>query len=1214
MKLLKLTIENIHSLYGKTEIDFQEGALSETGLFAITGDTGAGKSTILDAITIVLFRQIARNGADVRDSLSRGTANGMVELLFEGKDNKKYKSVWSVRRARNNVAGELQNQQVELSYAETGEILASQIREFDRMIPEVLGLSFEQFKRTVLLAQGDFATFFKANDNERAEILEKLTQTEIFRQLSIKCYYYTKGLNDELDLLKAQNSSISILDEEQLTQLNAELDALNSDSRTKESDAKAVREQLVRVGNISALEKDINTGETELSALTASQNEKQSLFKKAEEQNAARPAFELWDRIKESLSSKDELTKSLQAYTEDEELFGIRQKELDKTLEEKQKNYKSAQENQETKAPLLQVALGLSSDLSRIKSEGKEISDQKTELERRLGQLESDILNIDLELTKKLNSKQEIENKLSQNLDIKTISGLLQSLKIKQATYGRIETSLEEKAKSISNLEVQNLSKNKSLTTSKNELEKKTAKIDTERVLLQTAEAEKSLLLNDQTLISLKEEKDSLSQSLSALPSWKEKIVYASSREQELSEKRGKCEKIAEELQQIHVSIEEKQAQVERASETFHDKQKIRDLNAKVRFYEEDRKNLKDGDPCPLCGSEKHQVHLVVDSGDLDKVESDYQKADKELKLRQDELGALKDQALKLNTSLEEKQQQLSDLEEQIPPIRKNATDAELWLNKLRTKYQIEPNHEEEYLNEKLGEAADLLLKIEEKEATIDSLLQSIQEAEQGRNPLQVQIAELETDIRANGERLAEEQKAEISLKSEIASLENELKGLAEAQGMVWSPDLVTELEKSITEIEDLQNQLNGLSESINESNSSKSKTLQEIDFNKKQIKEKENDRAKKLEEYTAVQEKRRAILPDDKNPEQELNILENDKKSALDLKDQAQTAVNLNKENIIQIQTKIESIKNRIEDAEKDTQRLEIELNNLLKNLNLNEVYVKSETRLSDLELKNLLKEKQGLETALSVKMEMLQSKKEKLQAEKDKGFIEKSEETLSAELNLIENSLNEINQKIGGINQTLASNNEAIKNAESLIKKIEEKQKEYNQWNALNIYIGSASGDKFVKVAQWFTLAHLTKLANKQLKQLTDRYLLSNNTDQSKLDLWVTDTYQSDAIRSVSSLSGGESFLVSLAMALGLSQMASGQTKIDSLFIDEGFGTLDSNTLEIALNSLERLQNQGKTIGIISHVPQLKERISTQIQVVKKGRGRSVVEIKQG
>jgi exonuclease SbcC len=172
--------------------------------------------------------------------------------------------------------------------------------------------------------------------------------------------------------------------------------------------------------------------------------------------------------------------------------------------------------------------------------------------------------------------------------------------------------------------------------------------------------------------------------------------------------------------------------------------------------------------------------------------------------------------------------------------------------------------------------------------------------------------------------------------------------------------------------------------------------------------------------------------------------------------------------------------------------------------------------------------------------------------------------------------------------------------------IKNIEAGKKECARWDDLHQLIGSADGKKFRNFAQELTFEMMTTHANRQLQKMTDRYLLIGDSSQP-LELNVIDNYQAGEIRSTKNLSGGESFIVSLALALGLSQMASRNVRVDSLFLDEGFGTLDEDALETALETLAGLRRDGKLIGVISHIAALKERIGTRIQVIPETGGRS-------
>ncbi|MDU0354045.1 SbcC/MukB-like Walker B domain-containing protein [Paraglaciecola aquimarina] len=201
-------------------------------------------------------------------------------------------------------------------------------------------------------------------------------------------------------------------------------------------------------------------------------------------------------------------------------------------------------------------------------------------------------------------------------------------------------------------------------------------------------------------------------------------------------------------------------------------------------------------------------------------------------------------------------------------------------------------------------------------------------------------------------------------------------------------------------------------------------------------------------------------------------------------------------------------------------------------------------------------------------------------------------------------------IAERRGGISSQLAADQQESARQQSVLQQIEQQKQDYDQLSYLHGLIGSASGDKFRRFAQGLTLDNLVYLANKQLDRIHGRYLLKRK-DEDGLALSVLDTWQGDVERDTKTLSGGESFLVSLALALALSDLVSHKTSIDSLFLDEGFGTLDAETLDIALDALDNLNASGKMIGVISHIEAMKERIPTQLRVTKKsGLGVSELE----
>ncbi|MHB9096673.1 MAG: SbcC/MukB-like Walker B domain-containing protein, partial [Syntrophales bacterium] len=245
------------------------------------------------------------------------------------------------------------------------------------------------------------------------------------------------------------------------------------------------------------------------------------------------------------------------------------------------------------------------------------------------------------------------------------------------------------------------------------------------------------------------------------------------------------------------------------------------------------------------------------------------------------------------------------------------------------------------------------------------------------------------------------------------------------------------------------------------------------------------------------------------------------------------------------------------------------------------------------------LLKERMELDTRRKDKADALAGEREKI-------LTDQSAETLAEKVRADDAELKQLGQDIGGIHQILSGNEQQKGSQQERLKAIDLQKKECSRWDDLHQLIGSADGKKFRNFAQGLTFEMMTRHANRRLREMTDRYLLIRDEEQP-LELNVIDNYQAGEVRSTKNLSGGESFIVSLALALGLSQMASRNVRVDSLFLDEGFGTLDEDALETALETLAGLRQDGKLIGVISHVAALKERIGARIEVIPGTGGKS-------
>lgn len=314
----------------------------------------------------------------------------------------------------------------------------------------------------------------------------------------------------------------------------------------------------------------------------------------------------------------------------------------------------------------------------------------------------------------------------------------------------------------------------------------------------------------------------------------------------------------------------------------------------------------------------------------------------------------------------------------------------------------------------------------------------------------------------------------------------------------------------------------------------------------------------------------------------------------------------------IITIQQTIQQLYVEIQAKQATLKVLQNELLNGLQTLGFVSVEDAQKHLLSTEQSKNLRDEQEKLRTRITVLQSELKSKKAEFELKQQDDNPSLSLEELLALNQLLQEQRKAVTDEVRMLHVKIQVQNTHRQEILALEEEIAFLEKSNLKWELLNRYIGDAEGKKFSTFAQGLTLARLIALSNRRLAELSDRYLLDKPSELEDDELMVIDQYMGNERRSVKTLSGGETFMVSLSLALALSDLASKNVKLESLFIDEGFGTLDPETLDLALGTLEKLQQEGqKNIGIISHVESIKERISTQIRLERNNRGFSKIEV---
>ena len=634
-------------------------------------------------------------------------------------------------------------------------------------------------------------------------------------------------------------------------------------------------------------------------------------------------------------------------------------------------------------------------------------------------------------------------------------------------------------------------------------------------------------------------------------------------------------------------------------------------LLSRIRDLEEERKRLEDGQPCPLCGATEHpyaEGNVPV----LNEAEAELQKTKDEFKKVSHHLNKLEADRVKTAAEIQHTEKELAEKQAALDADEKQWADA-----LLRLKIEVSPDEREEKIREeiagvqaKIAETTGIVALVEEKgrqEKSAQTALEKTRKTfDEAGKALQEARHNLETAGRDH-ERLSKDCAvlAEETEKARTAALADvESFGISrislDSLDALWQ-DLTgrkdawqaKEAEKTTQE-----KQINELKAGI-EKHQALLRSLEE------DLAARRKDRDGLKGEYESLSASRRELFGEKNADHEEKRLAEEVDKAGKVLENAREDYGKIEKE-ISALKEKIASLQGKTDHRATELAQAEQQWWERIKRTGFENEAEYLSSRLSEEEREILAEKERSLikeKTELDARRK---DRSEALAAEREKNLTDESAETLKENIRAGEADLKQIMVDIGGIRKILSEDEKQREKQKERLKNIDAQKKECSRWDDLHQLIGSADGKKFRNFAQGLTFEMMTAHANRQLRKMTDRYLLIRDAAQP-LELNVIDNYQAGEIRSTKNLSGGESFIVSLALALGLSQMASRNVRVDSLFLDEGFGTLDEDALETALETLAGLRQDGKLIGVISHVTALKERIGTQIQVIPETGGRS-------
>ncbi|PWK40329.1 AAA family ATPase [Pseudomonas sp. OV226] len=1213
MKILAIRLKNLASLAGPFEIDFTAEPLASAGLFAITGPTGAGKSTLLDALCLALFGAVPRlsnaqvsakapdadgeiSTGDPRTLLRRGTGEGYAEVDFVGIDGRRYRARWEANRAREKAGGKLQASRQSLRDIDQDQLLASQKVEFKTQLEAVLGLNFEQFTRAVLLAQSEFSAFLKANDNERSELLEKLTDTALYTQLGRRAFDKTKEAREAHKLLQDQATGVTPLSPEARVELDERFNEAQQQLKTQQAQLKQLELQHTWLKELRQLQDEQQSAAEQLTGAQQHWDGLADQRLKLTRLEQLAPQRHQFARTTELTSQLTPLAAQIQQHIEQQTALNERQAQLEASLSTAQAALVEAQSQHAANAPLLRQAFEEQSTLARLVKETATSADLKQHAEQACAQGQSTIQGL-LEQQQQVAARlQRMAGELEQSVHLAPLSDAWNAYRDRLQQLMLIGNRLNKGQAELTALEQNATRASEELTAQKQQLE----------VLYKEAGAEPEAVAEQiQLLGTLLQDNRKQLRAFEELTRLWASQQDLDKRSAELHQRQLTAQQARDRLTQDGVKAKNELAVAEQTLSVTRELLERQRL-ARSASVEELRGQLQDDQPCPVCGSADHPYHqpeaLLQSLGRHD--ESEQANAQKAVDLLKEKLTDLRGEVgglIAQQKELLQQQEQLVTQQQGLTPsleahslsaqlLAQDAVKRDAWLAQQNSQLNQSITQDEQ------RQAA--LLTLQQDAARLQQQLRNAESASQQATQ---HLVNQQRELSSDRQRLDEELTAFSTLlpADTLQALRNE------------PAATFMQLDRQIAQrLEQLDQQRDELSEQQQ----------------RQQTLEKEQDRQlTRVQQLDATQQQFNALAEQQQACQRKLSQLLGEHRSAEHWLEQLDKAVEQARHAQTSASQELQSVLTRL-----------VQLAAELKAQQDRSLALEAENRelagkIADWRAQHPELDDAGLETLLSVDDQQVSELREHLQhsekaieqakvrvQERDQRLLNHQAqhngnldaEQLATALTDVQNLFAASEHRCAELRAEQAEDQRRQNANQALAQQIADAYTEFQRWARLNALIGSATGDTFRKIAQAYNLDLLVHHANVQLRQLVRRYRLKRGG--SMLGLLVMDTEMGDELRSVHSLSGGETFLVSLALALGLASMASSTLKIESLFIDEGFGSLDPESLQLAMDALDGLQAQGRKVAVISHVQEMHERIPVQIQVHRQGNGLSTLEVK--
>lgn len=1216
MRILRIHIKNLNSLRLQTTIDFEQPPLAHADIFAITGNTGAGKTTILDAITLALYGKVARDKDAHKEVLSYGSTECLAEVEFLA-DGERYLARWGMRRARNKVDGNLLAPERELAkWSEEQQNflpIAEKVREVEEAVKEITKLDFERFTRSVLLSQGDFAAFLKASDKEQSDLLERITGTAIYSQISTAAFERYRLEEQTLKSLQEQQAQLGLLAGEAVT------DEMLAAAR------KEVATQTKRLEKIQAIVQQFERWQEasqKIQVITA----EQALLQE-EEAAFAPDALRLVQSLK--LQSQREAFQELTFRQEKNNALSNQLLSLEQREQEQTKQLKDLADQLKTAKEQHQLLKATAKEKEVVFRQAEILEEQIKGVNRQIMALKSALESGAQEETTLLASlaasaekqtalekeKETLQAWLTSHEQYRSLPAQLPLIERERESLREVYVELDKYQKQqvlLLEEKKQQVARTEALEKAYEQLEKKQHQeqqaFDELLPAIFSQEEQGSTQRLNTAIIELQEKKQLLLQLKTLDEAYQQLLVEQEQYEERLS---GLISKQLFNNKRLLNLVEER----EQVQEVLDYRRNIYHQQQLIANYEKDRQSLQAGDPCPLCLSTDHPFHdhpvkPFVDQAkeDLAKVESQYQQLkDKERQVLKEEselsqeIELLHGDDLKpLNGRINEQRAKLIKYEEQIAGLILPGNEDVVKARGQVLATQIDT------IEQQLGQWRSIQVALEEMGKKLRKSTEELQVTERNYLNNKSKLETVEIQLQRAEDDLQQEKKKFAQAQEELQAF---LTPLGYTFDLETARDTFTQLNQLAQAYQKHSDRTQTLANELSLTLSQKEAAQTALDRHQVGLKKSAKELATLVDDEAKLQEQRNELLQGQRVDEAR-KALEESLRQTEQAWETLQKQTQEQKENNAATRQSIKDTQEQLAEGKKIIDQLSDRLVVAIKKLGYASLEAAQKELLSVLEEQTLQSRQQMLQQKIAETSRALKEATKEEQKFRPEANDTNTQEEKYAQLKTAKEQQEQALLALGQLEQQHRQQLEREAQFKELLERIENQRQDFNRWAQLNEVIGQKDGKKFRSFAQGLTLQRLVVLANQHLENLNGRYLISKKPG-AELELEIIDTFQADNRRSMFTLSGGESFLISLALALGLSDLAGRHAQIQSLFIDEGFGTLDEHSLDLAISTLENLQSSGKTIGIISHVKALKERIGVQIQLQKQSNGFSHLEI---